>query len=180
MKPLDALVKQYKLETKRWAHARVNLYLFSVHHNTMKRFLATFTIVCAIAVLAGLGVLVATTPPREQSSQEKQFVAFANAYATAYNAHRLNKFEREVKGELVDWQGMITSVSPTGTEFDFIPNQGPNWSNGKPRLEAFVCLKNMEVPSHWHQGTQVRVRGKVSTCGVLSVIIEAKFVSEVL
>ncbi len=134
-------------------------------------------VLCLIALI-GCVFLACNAPKRERSPQDQQFVAFANSYVTAYDAHRLAKFDREVKGEYVEWEGMVTDVSPTGENLNIIPFAGPTWGNGHTRMQAFICLKEgTELLPMIQQYSRVRVKGRIHSVSVLSTIIEATSVS---
>lgn len=179
MNAIDQLIKSYKLETKAWVRARVNLYFFSIHPGAMKNFFSKIAIVCSVlSILGSIGllVLIVATPDAPLSHEAQQFKAFEAAYIKAYDSFRTDKFNKEVKGEFVRWEGLTLHICHSGTIVTIVPIQGETVRNRHPRLTASLhTTKDNYVPTGLGKhGQRVRITGRISDVSVLGVIVVGK------
>lgn len=109
-------------------------------------------------------------PARKLTAAEDNFISFSGKWLTAYSDYSLDRFDKQARGAGVVWQGVISSLDHTGSQFYLIPAKGHSGEANMVGFEAIVILKEgapydarLRTP-----GTNVYVTGhvrNVSTSG---------------
>lgn len=138
------------------------------------------SIALCVVILCACGYLAMHLQPQHPIPYGgKSFHQFAQNYFAAYDAYRIADFEKKVKGDDVDWTGVVVRVDHSGKSFVLAPFNDPHSTNGT-RCTAFVVLDKEYVPETFRPGfTYARIKGKVHSVSVLGVIVEGTVAAEI-
>jgi len=130
-------------------------------------------IIIAIGLFFALCASALAETKPENTYEARSLNKFTQEYQRAYDSWTLDKFENTVRGNHVQWLGIVTDVSRTGNYFTF----KPILSSTTEDFDVFVRAElksGQSIATLVTEGKLVKVDGHVSSLGTSGAIVIAQ------